>query len=147
MQINSNTANQLRPPPDRGPSLSSNRSNIVNTLCSRPVALACLALLALLAALPAPFRGRFATSGLVHASAHIAVFYVAFLVTVPRSRNGRHTAILGCLLLSYGAALELLQTFLFHIPLEYADVLADAAGVALGILSRSIAKGYGANRG
>jgi hypothetical protein len=121
------------------------RRNIVNILRSRPVAFACLALLALLAALPAPFRGRFATSGLVHACAHIAVFYVAFLVTVTRAKSGRDTAISGCLLLSYGAALEVLQTALFHIPLEYADVLADGAGVALAILSKSIAEGYRAN--
>jgi hypothetical protein len=113
----------------------------VNILRSRPAAFACLALLAVLAALPAPYRGRFATSGFVHAWAHIAVFYAAFLVTVPRAKNGRDTAILACLLLGYGAALEILQTALFHIPLEYSDVLADAAGVALGILSKSIMAG------
>jgi hypothetical protein len=140
MQLNCKTAIQLQPPPDRRAAARvAYRRNIVNILRSRPVAFACLALLALLAALPAPFRGRFATSGLVHACAHIAVFYLTFLVTVPRANNGRDTAILGCLLLSYGAALEMLQTLLFHIPLEYADVLADAAGVTLGIMSKSIA--------
>jgi hypothetical protein len=65
-------------------------------------------------------------------------FLRGVLVTVPQAKSGRDTAILGCLLLSYGAALEMLQTALFHIPLESSDVLADAAGVALGILSRSI---------
>src|SRR5277367_5488027 len=114
------------------------RGHIVNILRSRPAAFAYLSMLALLAALPARFRGWFATYGLVHACAHIAVFYVAFLVTVLRAKNGRDVAFLGCLLLSYGAALEALQTALFHIPLEYSDVLADAAGVALGMLSRSV---------
>ena len=123
------------------------RGYILNILRSRPAAFACLAMLALLAALPAPFRSSFATSGLVHASAHSVIFYVMFLVTVPPSKNGRSSAVLGCLLLSYGAALEMLQTSLFHIPLEYADVLADAAGVTLGILSRSITEGYRTSQG
>jgi len=120
---------------------------MVNILRSRPVAFAGLALLALLAALPAPFRGRFATTGLVHACAHIAVFYVAFLITGLRAKSGRETAIQGCWLLSYGAALEMLQTLLFHIPLEYGDVLADGAGIALGILSKSIAEVCRADQG
>jgi len=119
---------------------------MMTILRSRPAAFACLALLALLASLPGPFRGRFATSGMVHACAHITVFYLTFLVTVPRAKSGREAAILGCLLLSYGAALELLQTILFHIPLEYADVLADAAGVALGFLSKTMAEGRRANQ-
>jgi hypothetical protein len=120
--------------------------NIVSVLHSWPTVFACLVMLALLAALPARFRGWFATYGLVHACAHIAVFYVAFLVTVLRAKNGRDTAFLGCLLLSYGAALEALQTMLFHIPLEYSDVLADAAGVALGMLSKSVGATYKTNQ-
>jgi hypothetical protein len=120
--------------------------HIMNILRSRPAALMYLSMLALLAALPARFRGWFATYGLVHACAHIAVFYVAFLVTVLRAKNWHDAAFLGCLLLSYGAALEALQTVVFHIPLEYSDVLADAAGVALGMLSKSVGAAYKANR-
>ena len=120
--------------------------NIANILSSWPAAFACLALLALLAALPARFRGWFATYGLLHACAHIAVFYVAFLAMALRAKSGRDAAFLGCLLLSYGAALEALQTVLFHIPLEYSDVLADAAGVALGMLSKSVGAAYKTNQ-
>jgi hypothetical protein len=119
---------------------------IMNILRSRPAALVYLSMLALLAALPARFRGWFATYGLVHECAHIAVFYLAFLVTSLRAKNGRDAAFLGCLLLSYGAALEALQTVLFHIPLEYSDVLADAAGVALGVLSKSVGASYKTNQ-
>jgi hypothetical protein len=54
------------------------RANSKTGIRSRAATFACLALLAVLAVLPAPYRVRFATYGLTHTWIHIAVFYAAF---------------------------------------------------------------------
>jgi hypothetical protein len=94
-------------------------------------------LLAVLALLPEPFKGRTATSGLVHECGHVFVFSLAFLLTSMGSRGTREFAILA-VLLTFGFGLELLQSRVYHIPIEYRDISANFSGVLLGFLGRSI---------
>ena len=106
-----------------------------------------LALLMFLALLPEPFKGRVATFGFGHKCAHIAVFTVAFLLIATRLKGWGQPAILGLLLLVFGSALELLQTRVYHIPIEYSDISANAAGILLGFLSRTIWRSNAARDG
>ena len=95
-----------------------------------------LALLAFFALAPSPFsKGRFATFGLLHAALHAALFFVSFhLIAAGARRSGG----LALLLLAFGAALEFLQTRRYAIWLEYRDIFADAAGILLAYITRSI---------
>ena len=106
-----------------------------------------LALLMFLALLPEPFKGRFATIGVGHQFTHIAVFTVAFLLMATRLKGLGQPAILGLLLLLFGSALELLQTRVYHIPIEYSDISANAAGILVGFLSRAIWRANAARDG
>ena len=52
-----------------------------------------LVLITLLAMLPKPFRGWFATYGVIHACAHVAVFFTAFLLIARRSPTMAETVV------------------------------------------------------
>jgi hypothetical protein len=96
-----------------------------------------LALIAVLALLPGPVKGRLATFGAVHDCAHGAVFGVAFLLIAANSKT-RSAAVAAIALLAFGAALELMQTHVYGTWLEYRDITADAAGIMLAVVSRSL---------
>lgn len=104
----------------------------------RPAGFAFLCLMACFAVIPGQFRHWFATFGPAHAYVHIAVFCVAFLLTAKRFQSAGGTVVLVILLFIYGASLELLQSRIFKIRLEYGDVFSDATGILLGLLANSI---------
>jgi len=97
-----------------------------------------LALLAFVALLPGPVKGRIATSGLAHECSHIAVFSLAFLLTAAGSKRMRESAVLVFLLFAFRSILEFMQTQVYGIPIEYRDISANAAGLLVGFLSRTI---------
>jgi len=98
-----------------------------------------LAAVACLAVVPGHLRHWFSTFGPMHGCVHVAVFSIAFLLISQGRRGVREITALSVLLLLFGLLLEWLQTGIFHIPLEYYDVLCDATGIGLGILSKFIA--------
>lgn len=106
-----------------------------------PVGAAYLALLALLALLPQPWKGRLATHGYVHDGAHVLAFTAAFLLQTWRRKSRANASRIGLLLLLFGALLEGLQTRVYGNSFEYRDVIADATGIALGFLMRSMWEG------
>lgn len=111
----------------------------------RPV-LAALFLLGvvLFSFLPEPFKGRFATSGMLHRGVHIAAFAIAFLLVagVTDAKLARACA-LAVGLVALAASLEYLQSRVYGNYLEYWDIRDDAAGVAfsfLGWQARALAR-------
>jgi VanZ family protein len=98
-----------------------------------------IALLACFALLPGPaVKGRFATSGPWHACAHMAAFYIAFLLIAAGSRVAKRSVVAGFFLLAFGVAIEFFQTRVYGTRIEYRDIIADTTGILLGFLSRSI---------
>ncbi|MCU1335645.1 MAG: hypothetical protein JWO19_1226 [Bryobacterales bacterium] len=101
--------------------------------------LALLLALTLFSLLPEPLKGRLATAGLLHECTHIAAFGITFVGIAIRVKSLAASAALAVLLIGFGAALELLQTAVYGNYLEYWDIRADAAGVALGMACQRIA--------
>jgi VanZ family protein len=99
-----------------------------------------LATLALLAVMPQPWKGRLALHGYPHDLAHVAVFLAAFLINTSGRNNRTSVTLVALLLILFGALLEGAQMIIFRNPFEYHDVVSDAAGVALGLLVRSIGR-------
>jgi hypothetical protein len=97
-----------------------------------------LGTLALFALLPQPWKGRLALHGYLHDLAHVLAFHLAFLINTRGRRNLASISRIGVLLILFGALLEGLQTRIFGNSFEFHDVVSDAAGVALGLLVRSI---------
>jgi hypothetical protein len=97
-----------------------------------------LAAIALLALMPQPWKGRLATFGTVHDCAHVAAFLIACFLTTWRVPGGRAALCAGLLLLLFGLLLEVLQTRIYGNHFEYRDLVADAAGIATGLLLRNI---------
>jgi hypothetical protein len=105
---------------------------------SRLTGIATLALIACFALLPQPWKGRLATFGILHDCAHYAAFLAACLLTTWRVRSAGNAARTALLILSFGILLEFLQTRVYGNRFEYLDVLADAGGIATGLLFRNI---------
>ncbi|HLK51577.1 MAG TPA: VanZ family protein [Bryobacteraceae bacterium] len=104
----------------------------------RAIGLLSLTLLTVLALLlPAPYKGKTATFGLMHPAAHIVVFFLLYLCISAGSSTARQSAVVLLFLLAFGAALEFLQTRVYGTPLEYRDISADAAGAMLAFIFHS----------
>jgi hypothetical protein len=86
--------------------------------------------------LPAPWKGRFASRGLVHHFEHVLAFCTLFLLCSDRSSDARKNIGVAIAVFAFGALLEALQTAAYRIPLEYADILDDGLGVAVGLVAR-----------
>jgi hypothetical protein len=97
-----------------------------------------LGIIALLAVMPQPWKGRMATYGMVHDCAHYAAFLVASILTTWRVRSAGIAARTGLLILSFGVLLEFLQTRIYGNRFELLDVVADAGGVVTALLFRNI---------
>jgi len=93
-----------------------------------------LAAVAAASLLPQPWKGRLATFGPLHDCAHIAVFFLASVLTMRRLWKMRELPIASSILGLFGVALEVLQTRVYHNRLEIYDILDDLAGIALGVL-------------
>ncbi|MDR3701285.1 MAG: VanZ family protein [Candidatus Sulfopaludibacter sp.] len=105
---------------------------------SRLAGIGMLALIACFALLPQPWKGRLATFGMVHDCAHYAAFLAACILTTWRVRSAGMAARTSLLILLFGILLEFLQTRVYGNHFEYLDVVADAGGVATGLLFRNI---------
>lgn len=103
-----------------------------------PLGAAFVAILAILALLPQPWKGRLATHGLVHVCAHVAAFSAAFFLNTWRQRDWTIVNLTAALLLLFALLLEALQTRVYGNIFEYRDVVADATGIVLGLLVRKI---------
>ncbi len=97
-----------------------------------------LAIIAFLAVMPEPWKGRFATHGMVHDWAHFAAFLVACVLTTWRVRSAGAAAGIALGILLFGVAMEILQTRIFGNRFELLDVIADAGGIATGLVFRNI---------
>jgi len=97
-----------------------------------------LAAIASVSLLPQPWKGRMATFGALHDCAHFAAFLAASALTTWRVRSAGTAAGTAVLILSFGVLLEFLQTRVYGNIFEYRDILADAAGIATGLLFRNI---------
>jgi VanZ family protein len=96
-------------------------------------ALFCLSLL------PESVKGRLGMSRPVHFLAHVAAFCTGYLLTASPNRNaGRKSTLqnvwIALVLMAFGALIEFLEASLYHNSLEVRDVIADGAGIFLGIL-------------
>ena len=111
----------------------------------RPLVLQCLGIAFVLAlalvSLAPPFKGRIASQGPLHDSAHVLAFCVAFLLNALTHRSPRALVLWAMALLFVGASLEFSEKAIYGNGLEYTDVLDDAAGIALGWLFRRAFKG------
>jgi hypothetical protein len=105
---------------------------------SRLAGIGTLALIACFALLPQPWKGRIATFGMLHDCAHYAAFLAACTLTTWRVRSTGMAARTALLILSFGILLEFLQTRVYGNHFEYLDAVADAGGVATGLLLRNI---------
>lgn len=103
-----------------------------------PLGVAFVATLAMLALLPQPWKGRLATHGFLHVAAHVSAFGVAFLLNVWRQASRVSVYLTAVLLLLFGVLLEGLQTRVYRNSFETSDVAADATGIVLGLLIRSM---------
>lgn len=104
----------------------------------RILGLGVLATIASLALMPQPWKGHLATFGMLHDCAHVAAFLVACILTTWRVRRSGIAVRTGLLILSFGILLEFLQTRVYGNAFEYQDLVADAAGIATGLLFRNI---------
>jgi hypothetical protein len=94
--------------------------------------------LALFALVPGPWKGQFALHGYSHDVAHVLAFAAAFLLNTWRRRSGALVAATSVALILFGALLEALQVKIYHNAFEFHDVVADATGVVVGLLVRSL---------
>lgn len=91
------------------------------------------ALIATASFLPAPWKGRFSTTGMVHHGVHIAVFCAAVLLAGANSKEPRSAVSAAFVWLSMGCLLEIFQPLVYGSRFEYKDVCDDALGVAIGL--------------
>jgi len=105
---------------------------------SRMAGIGTLALIACFALLPQPWKGRMATFGMVHDCAHYAAFLAACILTTWRVRSISVVARTAVMILSFGILLEFAQTRVYGNRFEYLDVVADAGGVATGVLLHNL---------
>jgi uncharacterized membrane protein len=102
-----------------------------------PIGVVGVAGIAVLALLPEPLKGRMTTHGPVHALTHFAAFAALQLLNSLTVKD--HAAVrTAVLLLAFGILLEALQTRVYQNYFEYRDVLADATGIAMGLLLRAL---------
>jgi hypothetical protein len=108
------------------------------------VSLACLVVPAVivLSFLPSNDKHLLHTRGHFHSWGHFAVFCVVSFVVAraARSLQSRVLLFLGSLIFGYG--IELAEHLTFHAPLEWKDVLVDAAGVIAGTLFAIASVGF-----
>jgi VanZ family protein len=100
----------------------------------RMMGIVVLAAIGFLSLLPEPWKGRTVTFGAFHDCAHIAAFLVAFVLITWQVRSMRLAVRAAFLLLAFGGLLEFFQTRVYGNHLEYQDIVADAAGLAIGLL-------------
>ena len=86
--------------------------------------------------LPAPWKGRFSTRGPFHNLEHVLAFCALYLLLSVRQSDWRIYSAAAIAVFAFGFMLEALQTRVYTIPIESADVLYDALGVTLGLLAR-----------
>jgi hypothetical protein len=110
-------------------------------------ALFCLSLL------PESVKARAGMSRPVHYLAHIAAFCTAYLLTASLDRDDGNTGVhwfrgsvlrnlfIATALMALGASIEFLEAWLYHNRLEVFDVIADGAGILLGILIGAMFRG------
>jgi hypothetical protein len=92
-----------------------------------------------LSLLPESIKGRLGMSRPVHVLAHVAAFSAGYLLTASMDRSaGRKNTLqniwIAAILMAFGALIEFLEAVLYHDRLEVRDVIADGAGILLGIL-------------
>jgi hypothetical protein len=75
---------------------------------------------------------------MIHDCLHYAAFLVACTLTTWRVRSTGIAARTALLILSFGVFLEFLQTRVYAVISSHLDALADAGGVATGLLLRNI---------
>ena len=105
----------------------------------RKVGLGFLAALFWLSLLPESIKGRLRMGEPVHVLAHVAAFTVAYLLTASLDRGAGRRNILqnvciAAALMFFGALIEFLEASLYRNRFEMRDVIADGAGILLGIL-------------
>ena len=99
----------------------------------RRVGLGFLTALFWLSLLPESIKGRLGMSRPVHMLAHVAAFSTGYLLTAGR-KNTLQNVWIAAVLMAFGALIEFLEALLYHNRLEVRDVIADGAGILLGIL-------------
>lgn len=110
----------------------------------RGLLLVLLLVISVLALAPAPPKAL--DSGwdkLNHFSAFAALALSAFFADRP---SLRHAGRVAAALLAYGGLIEILQSFLPPRQGEWADLLADAIGIALGLAVAALARRFTATR-
>jgi hypothetical protein len=88
--------------------------------------------------LPFSWKFRLHTTGPLHLPLHFLAFLVAGLLACIACRTLRRRAFLCAAILACAGVIELLQAGIFHNRLEWLDLLADSAGVALALLSAAV---------
>jgi hypothetical protein len=84
--------------------------------------------------LPEPFKHWFATVGILHAVVHVIAFAVLGVLGAGALPSNISRLLFGVCLLAVGTLIEIGQSLLYHNYLEFKDVLADAAGIALALM-------------
>jgi hypothetical protein len=102
----------------------------------RLIAFGLLIAISAMSPLPAPWKGRFATRGPLHSLEHVFAFCALYLLFSDRQSDWRVYSAAAIAVFACGLMLEALQTRVYRIPIESADVLYDALGVTLGLLAK-----------
>ena|SRR3954468_5248632 len=93
-----------------------------------------IVLMAGLSIAPDWFKRRLHTTGHFHYFGHIVVFAITAAAVTCRAEKLRSLALRAGCVLAFGIALESAQAIAYHGWFEKRDLLADLAGVVLGLI-------------
>jgi hypothetical protein len=100
---------------------------------------------AVLSLRPSWKRG-FHTKGLLHVPGHVLIFAVSAFVACRSAQSVSQRVIRSAAVISFGCALEAVQSWIFRSRFEWDDVVTDACGVLLFLLVATVVDSMRKNR-